>query len=80
MSVTTVDPDVGQENGLARAFGLGALVGFVAVFVVFCGPTLALGMSAGPAIGIGLFTAFWGGPGFGGMMGAVLHHSKADES
>ena len=30
------------------------------------------------AAGVGAFTAFWGGPGFGGMMGAVLHYSRTE--
>lgn len=71
-------PRVDREQGLARAFVIGSIVGFIAVFVVFAGLTLAVGMGIGPAVGVGVFTACWGGPGFGGMMGAVLHHSKAE--
>lgn len=80
MSITAVVPEAEAERGLVRAFVIGSIVGFVAVFVVFAGVTFGVGMGLGAAIGVGIFTACWGGPGFGGMMGAVLHHSKADES
>lgn len=72
--------DLEERPGLVRAFVIGAVVGFVAVFTLFAGATLLLGLGVGPAIGIGLFTAFWGGPGFGGMMGAVLHHERVEAS
>lgn len=69
MSVVAVrDP----EHGIARAFVVGSIVGFVATFAVCGGIALACGSGAVAASGIGLFTAVWGGPGFGGMMGAVL--------
>lgn len=65
-----------EDAGLVGAFVKGSLVGFVAVFVLLGGMTLAVGMGIGAALGVGAFTAFWGGPGFGGMMGAVLHYSR----
>lgn len=67
-----------DERGLFRAFLAGSLIGFIGVFLVLGGITYGVGMGLGPAIGVGLFAAFWGGPGFGGMMGAVLHHSRND--
>jgi hypothetical protein len=67
-----------DDAGLARAFVRGSIVGFVATFVLLGGMTLAVGMGVGAALGVGAFTAFWGGPGFGGMMGAVLHYSRAE--
>jgi hypothetical protein len=65
-----------DDDGIVRAFVVGALVGCVATFMFFCSMSLILGLGLGPAIGIGAFTAFWGGPGFGGMMGAVLRYSR----
>lgn len=65
-----------DDDGIVRAFVVGALVGCVATFTFFVAMSLILGLGLGPAIGIGAFTAFWGGPGFGGMMGAVLRYSR----
>jgi hypothetical protein len=71
-------PSLSGDAGLARAFVRGSIVGFVATFVLLGGMTLALGMGVGAALGVGAFTAFWGGPGFGGMMGAVLRYSRTE--
>lgn len=71
-------PSTSDDAGLARAFVRGSVVGSVAVFVLLGGLTLAAGMGAAAALGVGAFTAFWGGPGFGGMMGAVLHYSRTE--
>lgn len=70
--VTARDP----EHGVARGFVVGSIIGFVATFVVCGGIVLACGLGAGPALGVGVFAASWGGPGFGGMMGAVLAYSR----
>lgn len=67
---------VDGDGGLARAFVRGSVVGSVVVFLLLGGLALATGAGLGPAVGVGAFTAFWGGPGFGGMMGAVLHYSR----
>jgi hypothetical protein len=64
------------DRRLGRAFLLGSLVGSVLVFAFCGGIALLAGMGAPAAAGIGLFTAFWGGPGFGGMMGATLYFSE----
>ena len=71
-------PSTSDDAGLARAFVRGSVVGSVAVFVLLGGLTLAAGVGAAAALGVGAFTAFWGGPGFGGMMGAVLHYSRTE--
>lgn len=70
-------PDV--DAGLGRAFVIGSIVGFFGVLLVCGGIALASGSALWPAVGIGLFAAFWGGPGFGGMMGAVLHYSRTHD-
>jgi hypothetical protein len=67
-----------EDAGLGRAFVRGSIVGAVAMFVLLGGMALAVGMGNGAALGVGAFTAFWGGPGFGGMMGAVLHYSRTE--
>ena len=60
------------------AIVIGTIVGF---FVVsgFCAiAAFAFGMEPSAALALGAFTGFWGGPGFGGMMGFVLHESKVE--
>jgi hypothetical protein len=77
---SAVPAEAGEDAGLVRAFVGGSIIGFVAVFVILGGMTLAAGMALGAALGVGAFTAFWGGPGFGGMMGAVLHYSRTERT
>ena len=78
MDITQPVAESSAEAGLGRAFVMGTVIGCVVVFLVLGGISLAVGLGVGPAIAIGAFTAFWGGPGFGGMMGAVLHHSRTE--
>ncbi len=79
MAISAV-PVGGPEAGLGRTFVVGSIIGAVLVFVFFLVVLTAAGVSPAAAIGVGSFTAFWGGPGFGGMMGAILHHTRHDHS
>lgn len=72
-------PSATPEAIVLRGFVVGALVGAVVVFAVCAGISLYAGSGWGPAIGIGAFAAFWGGPGFGGMLGAVSGFVRAYE-
>jgi hypothetical protein len=67
------------DQRLARAFLWGTLFGTIVVFAFCGGIALASGMGVPAAIGIGVFTALWGGPGFGGMMGATVYFSNHTE-
>lgn len=63
-------------NPTARAVVTGSAVGFVVV-AAFTGLTaLALGAGAAGAAAVAAFTGVWGGPGFGGMMGYVIHDAR----
>ncbi len=64
------------DERLGRAFVKGTVLGTVLVFLFCGGISLLAGLGIGAAIGIGAFTAFWGGPGFGGMMGATVYFSQ----
>jgi hypothetical protein len=59
---------------------LGTLVGFVLVGAFCGGAALLFGVGPGAALVLAAFTGFWGGPGFGGMMGFVLHESRSSDS
>ena len=57
--------------GIGHAFLVGSVIGFLLTFLVTGGITLYATGQWGPSVGVGAFAAFWGGPGFGGMLGAV---------
>lgn len=65
-------PD-GADAGLLRAFGTGSVAGFFAVGALGAALSLYAGMDVVPALGVAAFAGFWGGPGFGGTLGAVSH-------
>jgi hypothetical protein len=71
--------DTRSGGGIGTGFVKGAAIGAVVVFLVCGGIALVAGTGIAGAIGIGAFAAFWGGPGFGGMMGAVLHDARHPE-
>lgn len=57
--------------GIGRSFAIGSLIGGLITFAVTGGITLVACHQVGPAVGVGLYAGLWGGPGFGGMLGAV---------
>lgn len=65
--------------GTARAVIVGTLLGFVVVGGFCGGAALLFGAGLPGALTLAAFTGFWGGPGFGGMMGFVLHESRSSE-
>ena len=65
------NPDLLAEGQVARSAVVGAAIGIVMFVLAVGGLALAVGLDLAPAIGLGVFTAFWGGLGFGGMIGAV---------
>jgi hypothetical protein len=71
--------DWAEPVGLLRSVVLGALVGVVLSFVGTTVGMLAADVEPGAAIGLGLFVAFWGGLGFGTMVGGVVWVSNHEE-
>lgn len=59
--------------GLGRCLGIGSGIGIALAFVGIAVPSLLSGMEVGSALGFGAFVAFWGGLGFGSMMGGVAY-------
>ena len=60
------------ESAARRGAVIGTVIGFVVVGAVTVAIALNAGTSVVAALGVGAFAAFWGGPGFGGMLGATL--------
>ena len=73
MAVTQPQPS------LAAALFAGAAIGFVVIYAIVCSALLVGGASVGTALGVSLFVAAFGGPGFGTMFGANWHVHRAGE-
>jgi hypothetical protein len=59
--------------GTLRAVARGSLTGVVAALALVGGALYLSGHGAAVALGIGGMAAFWGGLGFGSMIGGTLH-------
>jgi hypothetical protein len=77
---TTVSVDAlpFTEIGLGRAAFIGGIVGVFVVFLACGAIMLSQGASLGAAATVASVTTVWGGPGFGAMMGAVIHYCRRE--
>lgn len=66
--------------GLGRCIGIGCGIGVVLAFIGIALPSLLAGMEWRSAVGFGVFVAFWGGLGFGSMMGGVAYLMRLDKA
>ena len=74
------DPAPPVEMGMAKVAAIGTGIGLVGLFAfTFAIATLA-GFNPAGAAGVAGFAAFWGGPGFGGIMAAIMHVSRHDKA
>lgn len=69
---------VTSESAAMRGAITGTAVGFFVVGAITVAIALNAGMSVIEAGGLALFAGFWGGPGFGGMLGATLGVTRND--
>ena len=60
------------EASIFRAICTGTIIGAILFATVTTVVAVAVGVSLAAAIVLGLFTALWGGAGFGGMFGAIV--------
>ncbi len=65
-----------SEAGIGRAAATGAAIGFVVVLTIVACIALAGGAGVVSALAVGAFAALWGGPGWGGMVGAVRYADR----
>ena len=72
-TVATITAPPSEEAGLGRAIVVGASLGLVLGTGGVTAAALAIGEELASALGLGLFVGFWGGSGFGFMLGAALH-------
>ena len=66
--------------GMGRALVTGVAIGVAVSFVGVGGAFLAGGQGWAASIGMGAFVAFWGGLGFGGMIGGVVWATGVEEA
>ena len=78
---TDVDPTAPWQDppGLGKSVLVGSTIGVVLAFLFVTGGMLATGTVWQSAVGVGVFVSFWGGLGFGSMMGGVMYVSRLQE-
>jgi len=65
---------------LASALVTGAVIGFAVIFAIVCVAMLLAGASVVTTLGMSLFVAAFGGPGFGTMFGANWYVHRHGDS
>lgn len=72
LGTSNTDEGWDEPVGLLRSVTVGALVGVVLSFIGTTIGMLVADVEWGAALGLGAFVAFWGGLGFGSMVGGVV--------
>lgn len=67
-----------EPRSMAAAIALGCLVGTVVSLAIVVVTMRLLDVDWAAAIGLGFFVAFWGGLGFGSMVGGVVHADRLE--
>lgn len=73
------DPEIvpiHEDAGLGRSIAIGAIIGMFLAGIGVTAGMLASGLTSAESIGVGLMAAFWGGLGFGSMVGGVTFLSR----
>jgi hypothetical protein len=78
-AVPEIAPDLTVDQRIGRAAVRGGLIGLVAMSALGTGMGLATGFDVIDSLGIGAFAGIWGGPGFGGMLGATVAYVRAQD-
>lgn len=72
-------PEPAFTPGTGRAVVIGTVIGFFVVGGMCGGVAALLGLPGGAAVALGAYTGLMGGPGFGGMLGFVLHQGRSEK-
>lgn len=72
-------PPVNRSSSIGHAAVYGTVVGFVVILSIVSSVALAAGGGLMSALGVGAFAALWGGPGWGGIVGAVRYADRIAE-
>ena len=78
-SAAAAAPELTVDQRVGRAAWRGVLVGLAGMTVLATGLGLATGFDLIDSLGLGAFAGVWGGPGFGGMLGAILAYVHAED-
>ena len=65
-----------EEPNIGRSAMIGAVIGFFAVMIAITVVGALSGVEPGSAFGMGCFVGFWGGGGFGFMMGGTIPFAR----
>ncbi|MEO6627420.1 MAG: hypothetical protein ABIP03_02505 [Aquihabitans sp.] len=78
---TNADPTASWQDppGMGKSILIGSTIGVVLAFIFVTGGMLATGTAWQSAVGLGVFVAFWGGVGFGSMLGGVTYVSRIQD-
>ena len=76
-SAAEIAPGRTVDQRIGRAAVRGVLIGLVAMGALGTAMGLATGFDMIDSLGLGAFAGIWGGPGFGGMLGATLAYVRA---
>ena len=72
--------DLPPGGHVARGAVRGAAVGVVLMTIIGTAISLVAGFELVPSLAVGLFCAFWGGLGFGGMLGALAGLMREEDT
>jgi hypothetical protein len=73
MPPTDLPPTSSELTGMGRSILLGSVIGAVAAFGGVFGAIALWCHDTSTAFGVGGMAAFWGGLGFGSMLGGTMH-------
>ena len=62
-----------ELTGMGRSIAIGSIIGAIVAFAGVAGAIALWCHDTSMALGVGGMAAFWGGLGFGSMMGGTLH-------